>query len=271
MLDKIRIKDLEVYASHGVMKEENVLGQKFLICATLYLDLSKAGKNDDLNLSVNYAEVCHFIKKIFEENTFQLIEAAAEHLAKQILLKFNLIEKLDLEVKKPWAPILLPVDMVSVEITRGWHTAYLSIGSNLGNKEENLNKSVELLKEDELCKVEKVSSFIITEPVGYAEQDDFLNAALMIKTLRSPDELLELIASIEKELKRVRTIKNGPRTIDLDIIFYDDLVINQENLTIPHPRMHERGFVLEPMAEIAPHFLHPIFGETVYQLLKKIQ
>ncbi|MGB8450975.1 MAG: 2-amino-4-hydroxy-6-hydroxymethyldihydropteridine diphosphokinase [Anaerocolumna sp.] len=269
-MDQIRITNLEVFCHHGVFKEENVLGQKFLVSVILYADLTQASGNDDLTKSVNYGEVCHFIKNEMEKYTFKLIETLTEHLARTILINFPMIEKIQLEVKKPWAPILLPLETVSVVMEREWHLVYLSIGSNLGDKESNLNTAIELIKEDELCNVSNISSYILTAPVGGVEQDDFLNAALELKTIRTPAELLELIQKIENKLKRVRTIHWGPRTIDLDILYYDQKVIKTDILTIPHPEIKNRGFVLGPMCEIAPNFIHPIYGKTAYQLYQEL-
>jgi dihydroneopterin aldolase / 2-amino-4-hydroxy-6-hydroxymethyldihydropteridine diphosphokinase len=270
VMDQIRITNLEVFCHHGVFKEENVLGQKFLVSVILYTDLTNASSKDDLTKSVNYGEVCHFIKNEMEKYTFKLIETLTEHLARTILINFPMIEKIQLEVKKPWAPILLPLETVSVVMEREWHLVYLSLGSNLGDKEINLNTALDLLKADNLSKVTKISSFLITAPVGGVEQDDFLNAAVEIKTLRSPGALLELIQEIETKLKRVRTIHWGPRTIDLDILYYDQEVINTETLTIPHPEIKNREFVLEPMYEIAPTLKHPIYGKNIYQLYQEI-
>ena len=191
-MDQIKIKRLEVFAKHGVLTEENVLGQKFLISATLYCDTKKAGKSDQLEDSVNYAAVAKLIEEETKQETFCLLER----------LTFSQIEKVDIEIEKPWAPVMLPLDTVSVCISRGWNTAYLSIGSNLGEKKDNLLQAIRLLNEDPLTKVTKQSSFIETEPVGYTEQDDFLNAALEIKTLRTPEELLELIHTIEQAHKK---------------------------------------------------------------------
>lgn len=269
-MDKIKIKDLEVYCHHGVYKEENVLGQKFLVTACLGMEKNRIGRSDDINQSINYAEVAHFIKKFMEKHTYKLIETVAQNLAMAILKSFPLVETIGLEIKKPWAPILLPIDTVSVEIKRSWNLVYLSLGSNLGNKEENLNRAVERLSQDEWSRVTKVSDYIVTQPVGEVEQDDFLNAALELKTLRSPYELLELIGEIETELKRERIIHWGPRTIDLDILFYNQEIIQNSNLVIPHPELAKRMFVLEPLSAIAPALKHPIFGETVYQLHQRL-
>lgn len=269
-MDQIKITNLEVFGHHGVFKEENVLGQKFLVSVMLYADLSKASFSDELSGSVNYGEVCHFIKNEMEKYTFKLIESLTEHLARELLLHFPRVEKIRLELKKPWAPILLPLETVSVVMERGWHRVFLSIGSNLGDKENNLNQAIKLLNGDELCSVVQKSSFLDTKPVGGVEQDDFLNAALELKTLRTPEELLELISQIETELKRVRTIHWGPRTIDLDILFFDQEVIRTSDLTIPHPEIRNREFVLEPMCEIAPEMVHPIYGKTIFELYEAL-
>lgn len=270
-MDKINIKDLEIYCNHGVFKEENVLGQKFLVSVSLMLDTQKAGRSDVMEDSVSYADVAHFIKKIMKENTFKLLEAAAEHVAQAVLLGFPMAEGIRVEIKKPWAPILLPLDTVSVEIERGWHRVYIATGSNLGNKEANIEKAVSLLDEDKRTRVVKRSSLIVTEPMGEVKQDDFLNGAVEVMTLRSPMELLALIGEIEHTLKRVREIHWGPRTIDLDIIFYDDIVMNTETLTIPHVGMQDREFVLKPLAEIAPQAMHPVFRKNVYELYKELK
>lgn len=269
-MDIIKIKDLEVYCNHGVFKEENILGQKFLVSVSLMLDTKRAGKSDAMEDSISYADAAHFIKKFMKERTFKLLEAAAENLAEAILLSFPLTEQVRVEIKKPWAPILLPLDTVSVEILRGWHTAYIAAGANLGDKEGNIRKAIELLGKDERTRVNKVSGLIETEPMGGVEQDNFLNGALEIATLRSPLELLSLIGEIENALKRVRTIHWGPRTIDLDIILYDDLVMNTKTLTIPHTGMGERDFVLRPMMEIAPWAIHPVFHKSVYELYQDL-
>jgi len=111
-----------------------------------------------------------------------------------------------------------------------------------------------------------VSSYINTAPVGYTDQPDFLNAAVEVKTTLSAKELLEICKYIEKELKRERIIRWGPRIIDLDILLYGDLIQNEEALTIPHPRMHEREFVLKPLNEIAPQAFHPVLKQTISEI-----
>lgn len=149
-------------------------------------------------------------------------------------------------------------------------TAYIGLGSNIGDREAKLNSAVALLKEVNEVEVTSVSSYYNTAPVGYEQQPDFLNAVAEIKTTLSADKLLQVCNNIEKELRRERIVRWGPRTIDLDILLYGELIINEEHLTVPHPRMHERKFVLEPLSEIAPNAIHPVYGQTVYEMYQTL-
>jgi len=142
---------------------------------------------------------------------------------------------------------------------------YLGLGSNLGDKSANIHRAVELL--GEISQVHQVSSLFKTEPVGNRDQDWFLNCAVEIETALEPRQLLAAALAIEKKLKRVRTIKNGPRTIDIDILFHGRRVVNESGLVIPHPRLHQRLFVLAPLEEICPDFAHPVLAQTVRELL----
>lgn len=265
-MDKIKIKDLELYCRHGVYPEENALGQKFLFSVIMETDTRRAGRTDDLDASVNYGEVCHFIKDFMEEHTYKLLEAVLENLAEAILLEWPQIRHITLEVKKPWAPVGLPLETVAVEIERGWHDAYIALGSNMGDKSRYLQEAVKALDERYGCQVMKVSDFISTEPYGVTDQDEFLNGALLLRTLLTPEELLEQLHQIEAEAHRERIIRWGPRTLDLDILLYDDQVIDTEELHIPHIDMQNRDFVLVPMAQIAPWVRHPVLNKTMEQL-----
>jgi len=266
-MDKVNIKNLEVYAYHGVFQEEKLQGQVFVISATLYTDLRPAGKTDDLAKTLDYGEICHFIKSFVIGNKFNLIETVAEILAEKLLTEYQSVEKIWLEIKKPNAPIQLNLETVSVEITRSWHTAFVALGSNLGDRAEYLSFAVRELAKIRGCKILGVSKFISTPPYGYIEQGDFLNGCLAIKTLLTPHELLDTLLGIENSAGRIRDMRWGPRTLDLDIIFYDDLVMSDDRLTIPHPEMHIRDFVLKPMCEVAPNLIHPIYRKTISELL----
>ena len=269
-MDQITIQNLEVFAKHGVFPEENILGQKFVLSAVLYTNTRKAGKTDTLENSIHYGEVSHFIKNFVEGHTFKLLESVVEHLAEELLLAFPLLEQIELEIKKPWAPIGLPLDTVSVKIKRGWHTAYLALGSNMGDKEAYLDGAVRALSDHRFCEVKEVADYIVTEPYGGVEQDCFLNSALCLRTLLPPDELLDLAHEIEQAAGRERLIHWGPRTLDVDILFYDDLIVDTPVLHIPHIDLHRRDFVLKPLNQIAPYLRHPILQKTIGELYQEL-
>lgn len=270
-MDQIRIENLEVYAGHGVHQHETENGQVFLIDAVLYTDLRGAGRADDLTLSTHYGHVSKWINRYLREHTFLLIEAAAEHLAEELLLEFPRIERLKLEIKKPQAPVGLPFSNISVRIERGWKQVYLGIGSNMGDREAFFDGAVRKIKENPRIREVKCSRRIITEPYGGVEQEPFLNGAAGLKTLLSPGELLDFLQKLEAEAGRERKIHWGPRTLDLDILFFEDFVSMDPKLTVPHPDMCNRKFVLEPLSELCPWQYNPVTGKSVGQMLRELQ
>ena len=154
---------------------------------------------------------------------------------------------------------------------------FIGLGSNLGDRERNLEVAISSL--EEFCSVLNKSSVYETKPVGYLDQGDFLNMVVEVESALEPLVFFIRLQEVEHKMGRVREVKNGPRVIDLDILLAEDLVINTPHLKIPHPRMHERGFVLEPLCEIAPDVVHPVLGElndirnsdTSYALCKKLK
>lgn len=269
-MDKIEIKDLEIFANHGVFPEETALGQKFVVSAVMYTETRPAGLTDDLSASINYGEVSHMITDFLQKNTYKLLEAAVENLAETLLLSLPLLKKITLRIEKPWAPVGLPLKTVAVEITRGWHTAYIAFGSNMGDKKKYLDNAIQGLRDMKEIVVEKVSEYLVTEPYGDVEQDEFLNGALRVRTLLSPEELLDRLHVLEQAADRKRIIHWGPRTLDLDILFYDQEIIDMPDLHIPHIDLHNRDFVLVPMNQIAPYLRHPVLNQTISQLLDSL-
>lgn len=269
--DEIRIDELEIFAHHGVFLEEKEQGQLFYVNAVLYGSLREAGQKDDLSLSTNYGDVCLFLKEELTKNTCNLIEAAAERAAEAILLHYPLVKALSLELRKPQAPIPLPFGSVSVKIYRGWHRAYVAFGSNMGDSRAYIDNAVAEIKADRLIKNVKVSSVIVTKPYGGVEQPDFLNGALQMDTLYTPHALLDRLHEMEQAAGRERKLRWGPRTLDLDILFYDKLVWEDESLMIPHVDIQNRDFVLRPMAELAPFFRHPVYGRTMAEMLAQYE
>ena len=268
--DQIRIEELEVYAHHGVYPEENEKGQHFYVNATLYTNTRPAGMADDLRLSTNYGEVCQFITEFMQQHTFQLIETVVEWTAYEVLQHFPLVQGLDLEIRKPEAPIPLPFGSVSVAIHREWHEAYIAVGSNMGDSRGHIAKALGQLEKHKDIQVTKVSGLLETLPYGGVEQENFVNGMFEIRTLLTPEELLRELHKIETSEGRERKIHWGPRTLDLDIIFYDDLIYSSEDLVIPHVDMENRYFVLKPLSELAPNFRHPITHKTVAQMLAEL-
>lgn len=270
-MDEIRIEKLEVYAYHGVYPKERRKGQTFVVNATLYTDTARAGAKDELYLATDYGEVCVFIDRWMRENTYQLLESVVENLAREILLKFDLISEIDLEVRKPDAPIDLPFGCVSVKVHRGWHKVYLSVGSNLGDRQEYIDGAVHALETHPQMRGVRVSELIETVPYGNTDQGDFLNGAIELETLLAPEDLLKALQGIENAAGREHGVHWGPRTLDLDILFYDNLVYENETLTIPHADMKNRDFVLKPLSTLAPGYRHPVLDKTVAVLLHELE
>lgn len=270
-MDEIIIENLQVYAYHGVYKEENDTGQNFYVNAVLYTDTSKAGKDDRLELTTSYGEVCQFIHKFISESLYKLIETVAEKTAEAVLLEFPLVEGITLEIRKPEAPIGLEFQSVSVKITRVWHMACLAVGSNIGNKQQYIEDAIDAIAQDKKCRLVKSSELVRSTAYGEVEQEEFLNGAIMVKTLYTPEELLEIAHEIEKAAGRERTLHWGPRTLDLDIILYDNQIVDTDTLQIPHADMQNRDFVLKPLSQLVPYVIHPILGKTVLQLYEEVQ
>lgn len=271
MTDKIYIDQLEIFAHHGVYEEEQRLGQKFAVSLILYTDTRKAGCSDELDRTINYGAIARQVTQTVQAQNYRLLERVAEEIARVLLLTSPLLKQVTVKVSKPWAPVGLPLETVGVEITRGWHEAYLGLGSNLGDKAAFLNGAVELLNAQPEIAVEEVSDWILTEPYGVTEQPVFLNGCVRVRTLLTPEELLDVTQAIEAEAGRERLIHWGPRTLDLDILFYDEEIIGTKRLVIPHPEIEKRQFVLVPMNQLAPWLRHPVSHKTMRQLLEELE
>ena len=144
---------------------------------------------------------------------------------------------------------------------------FLGLGSNLGDREVHLQRAIALLEEDECVQIKKKSTVIETEPIGHTEQGAFLNQVIQIETSYDPYSLLQKCLKIEQSSGRIREEKWGPRTLDIDILFFGETVLQSDGLKIPHPEASNRAFVLLPLAEIAPTFQHPVSGQQIEAML----
>jgi 2-amino-4-hydroxy-6-hydroxymethyldihydropteridine diphosphokinase len=151
------------------------------------------------------------------------------------------------------------------------HTAYIGLGGNLGDRYGNIARAIDKLRLVSATRVVEQSTDYLTAPVGPREQPNFVNSAVKITTDLAPQELLGALKAIEKSLGREETYRHGPRVIDLDILLYDNEIIDTDDLKIPHPEMHKREFVLEPLCEIAPEAWHPVLKKTVREMLQALR
>ncbi len=269
-MEKVILKDFEVCACHGVNAEEKINPQRFLITTIVYLDFEECAKFDNVDKTVSYSALKKDIKFFFEQNCFNLIETLAVRCSQMLLKKYALAKRMDMTVKKPDAPMSGVFDYVAVEVSYEWHTAYLSMGSSLGDKNAYLDFAIAKLKEDDNIKDVRESARYCTDPYGYVAREEFLNSVVELRTLYTPRQLLNKINEIEKEGGRERKEHWADRTLDIDIIFYDDLVVEEKDLCIPHIDMQNRAFVLRPLHEFCPYKVHPLLNKRVEDILKDL-
>ena len=148
-------------------------------------------------------------------------------------------------------------------------TVYLGLGSNIGNPQDNIDTAIKHISQ--FAEVVQISSMYTTEPVGYADQDWFVNCCIELNTDISAEKLFSHLQRIEQGMGRVKKILNGPRIIDIDVLLWNDQTIQTDQLVVPHPRMHERAFVLEPLSEIAPNLVHPTLKKSMTQLFDELE
>lgn len=269
--DYIKITNMRVYAYHGVLPEEKENGQEFFLNAKVYVDMRKAGLTDDLEDTLNYDRLCVFLQEIFKEKTFDLIEAAAEYTVQEIMRFFKPIQAMELEVRKPHAPVTYQPEDLSITIYREWHKVYLSIGSNFKNARGYLNEGMYYIRDIRAVKNLRRSELVITKPYGPVKQNNFTNLCVEMETYLHPEELLVYFHKIEDYFERDRSIKWGPRPFDVDILFYDNWVYDSETLRIPHVELQNRMFVLDPLSQIVPYLRHPITGKTVAEMKAELE
>lgn len=255
--DRIELTGIRAVGTIGVLPEEQQRPQPFEIDVVIELDARRAGRTDDLEHSVDYGVAVELATKVIEGERALLLERVAARIAEDILALAR-VDAVEVVVKKLRPP--LPQDVVStavrvrrrrpdlVHFERKLTTAYVALGSNLGDRHEHLRFAVL-----NLPGVRATSGVYETDPVGGPDdQGPYLNMVAEIETRMNPFELLDCCRRIEAGAGRERKVRWGPRTLDVDVLLYGDVAISSEELTIPHPRMWERRFVLAPLNEIAP-------------------
>jgi dihydroneopterin aldolase/2-amino-4-hydroxy-6-hydroxymethyldihydropteridine diphosphokinase len=276
---KIYIKDLKLYGYHGVNPEEKSSGQDFLFNIKIKFaeDALVLGKSfkDSIEETVNYSEIISLVKKINSKKKYDLLEALAGDIAREILSFSPLILKTCVKVEKINPPINEDIGSVGVKcslenkVSSGYTRFYLSIGSNTGDRQENLRNAVEALRQNKNLEVLKVSSIYETEPMYVKQQEPFYNIALegIAESGYGPFEMLGFLKSIEYSLgRKTGGPRFGPRIIDLDLLCFGQQKIISDILVLPHPKINERNFVLVPLAEIAPGII--IEGKEIGQYLR---
>jgi dihydroneopterin aldolase/2-amino-4-hydroxy-6-hydroxymethyldihydropteridine diphosphokinase len=255
--DHIYVNGLRLMALVGVLPHERDALQPVQIDVDLEVDLSEAGVTDNLDDTANYGEISNAIAEVVRTSSDTLLERLAARIADRVL-HFDHVEVADVMVTKLRPPI--PEDLVSsaVRIVRSRvdmsvparHRAIVALGSNLGDRAAYLRFGLE-----RLSNVVSQSQVFETDPVGGPDnQGPYLNMVAVVDTDLDPFAMLRRLLQIESEAHRVRVERWGPRTLDLDLLFYDDYTIESEELTVPHPRFAERRFVLEPLSEVAVEF-----------------
>ena len=249
-MNRISLKNIKAFGYTGCLREEKENGQYFYVSVDMFLKDIPGAVSDDLTGTVDYSKVYKIAEEEVKTNRFDLIEHLAFVIGRKIIEAYDLIDSVSVTVSKPDAPIEGEFDTAEVMITVRRREAVIGFGGNMGDREEILKSAVRMISDDPAIELIKCSSLYETEPVGYEDQDDFLNGCLLIRTYLTPVELLHKLQAVENELHRVRTIKNGPRTVDLDLLLMTGVRLDTDELTIPHPRMYERAFVLVPLKEI---------------------
>ncbi len=281
---KIIIKNLNLFGYHGVKESEKKNGQNFCFNIEILLNKKSFLDNDNLEDTLNYSEAIRILKDINSDRRFDLLETLSQTIANRIMEMSPLVEKVAVKIEKTSPPIKENLESVGVqyildkknmekkeevELESGGIDVYMSLGSNIGNRENNLRKAVDLINSSPYIKVLKVSSIYETEPMYLKDQNYFYNIVLQAKVKEgvNPFEILGFLKGIEFSFGGKKNKRFGPRIIDIDLLYYGEMFIESDFLTIPHPRIQERKFVLVPLSEIAPGFV--IGGENIKEFMDK--
>lgn len=270
--DRITLTGLRAFGHHGVYEEERRDGQQFVIDVVVHLDLARAAAGDALADTVHYGELAEELVAAVERDPVDLIETLAERLA-ALVLRRRPVLAVDVTVHKPHAPITVPFGDVSVSIRRQWTRAVVAIGANLGDREGTIRQAVLGLASHPGIRVAAASPLVETPALKLDGVDEsapaYLNAVVELDTTLSPHGLLAALHGIEDAHGRTRDERWGDRTLDLDIVTFGQERVLDADLVIPHPRAHERAFVLAPWAAMNEAAVLPGRG-LVVELLDEV-
>ncbi len=279
---KILIKNFNLFGYHGVREEEKRNGQNFRFNIEVSLGRDNLIRNDCLEDTLNYSEIINIIKDINNQNRFNLLETLSKTIAGRIMEMSPMIGKVKVRVEKTAPPIKDNLESVGVEymldrknleegkkgkLKDSKVDVYMSLGSNIENRENNLRKAVDLINKNPNIGILKVSSIYETEPMYVKNQNYFYNIVLraQVNGKVSPFEILGFLKGIEFSFGGKKDKRYGPRIIDIDLLYYGEMSVESDFLTIPHPRIEERKFVLIPLGEIAPEF--KIKGKSIKKII----
>ncbi len=263
IFDTLYLRGMVFHARHGVLAWEREHGEVYRVDLEMILDLREAGERDDLTRTVDYGKVYAKVRSILEGEPVELLESLGERIAGVVLADFPAIRQVVVTVEKERPPVGGLVERSGVALTRPLPvkapvTAYVALGSNLGDRGEALRRAAAALAALPRVEVESVSAVQETQAVGDLDQGDFFNAVARLRVgFSQPHLLLGSLLGIETALGRRRSSKGGPRPIDLDLLLFGALVCADGALILPHPRLTERPFVLVPLLELAPELVLP--------------
>lgn len=232
---------------------------------SLQLELGSVSTNDDLTKTVDYWELCSLVKEYVEATTYYLLETLVEQIADAILAKYSLVKAVTVSICKLSLNNQKSRTIKCRHYQERVYKIALALGSNMNNPRQQVISAIEMLAE--FVADIKVAPIYRSSPYGYTNQDDFYNTCISGYTQLEPSDLLIKIKKLEKQQGKYEQFENGPRIIDIDIIFFANQTVQDGWLNIPHQAMHERDFVLRPLNDIEPDWLHPIHNKTVSELL----
>lgn len=263
-LDVIELVGVTARGHHGVLDREKIDGQEFAVDVRMHADIGPAAAADALARTVDYAAVADTVVEEIATGSHDLLETLADRIARRILSEHVLVRRLQLTVHKPSAPIPHPFADVRLHVDRAADPvdAVLALGTNLGDRDAHLRRALQLLEQGPGVQLRWTGPVLETDPVGGVDQDPFLNTAVGVRTDLGPWQLLELAHRLEAAAHRERQVRWGPRTLDVDVITYGELIQDDADLTLPHPRAHQRAFVLAPWSAAEPGATVPTRGRV---------